>query len=199
MNLHIRIPTGACVAIVAHVGHGEKDRERGAYALRGNVDFRVLVKREGLPDERRCTMFSKKMKDGPPFPPASYQAEIIDLPGVTDSEGEASSSLVMRSTEYLPQKDKKDLPQKTEQCLIILQDMHNTAARNLSDGGYDPLGARVKSTDWRDECVRKKVIKGKTKASIKAQFQNIKGTLRDNGLVLVEGLYSAPTPEQDEG
>jgi len=138
VNSHIRTPTGACVAIVAHVGHGDKKRERGAYCIRGNVDFRILVKRDGITQERRCSMFSLKTKDGPLFPPASFKAVIVTLPSVFDSEGEESTSLVLESIEYIPQKDRKSLPEKTEQCLVVLQDLHQSAADNLSDSGYDP-------------------------------------------------------------
>jgi len=199
VNSHIRTPTGACVAIVAHVGHGDKQRERGAYCIRGNVDFRILVKREGTPDERRCSMFSLKTKDGPVFPPASFKAEVVTLPGVLDSENEESTSLVLKSIEYVPQKDRKSLPEKTEQCLVVLQDLHQSATENLSDSGYDPMGAKVQSKDWQAECIRRKVIKGKSPDSQKAQFQRIKRDLKKGDLILVDSIFVAPAPPQDEG
>jgi len=199
VNVHIRTPTGACVGIVAHVGHGDKERERGAYCIRGNVDFRIIVKRDGLPQERRCSMFSLKTKDGPLFPPASFKAEIITLPGVVDSEGEESTSLALESIEYVPQKDRKSLPEKTEQCLVVLQDLYQSATDNLADRGYDPMGAKVQSKDWQAECIRRKVIKGNTSASKKTQFQRIKGELKKGELILVDGVFVAPAEPQDEG
>ena len=199
VNLYIRSTTGACIPIVSHVGHGDKERERGAYCIRGNVDFRILVKREGSTDERRCSMHHLKSKDGPLFDPASFRAEVVTLPGVLDSENEESTSLVLESIEYVPQKDAKSLPEKTEQCLVVLQDLHGTASENLSSRGYDPLGAKVQSKDWMAECVRRKVIKGKSPASEKAQFQRIKRELKDGKLILVDGVFSELAPPPDEG
>lgn len=199
VNLYLRATTQACVLIVAHVGHGDKERERGAYCIRGNVDFRILVKREGAPQERRCTMFSKKTKDGQPFPPASFKAEIAPLPGVLDSEGEESTSLVLDSIEYVPQKDLKALPEKSEQCLIVLQDLYETARNNLAEHSHDPSGARITSKDWQAECVRRKTIKGKSPASEKSQFQRIKRELRDGALILVDGLHVTPLLPEGEG
>lgn len=198
VNLYLRATTRACVLIVAHVGHGDKERERGAYCIRGNVDFRILVKREGTPEERRCTVFSRKTKDGQPFPPASFKAEIVTLPGVLDSEGEEATSLVLDAIEYVPQKDRKALPEKSEQCLIVLQDLYQTATANLTEGGYDPKSARVQSKDWQAECIRRKTITGKSPASEKAQFQRIKRELREGALILVDGGYVTPIfPEGD--
>ncbi len=199
VNLYLRSTTHACVLIVAHVGHGDKERERGAYCIRGNVDFRVLIKREGTPQERRCTMFSLKTKDGPLFPPTSFKAEIVTLPGVLDSEGEESTSLVLDSIEYVPQKDRKSLPEKSEQCLIVLQDLYQTAATNLTESGRDPKTARVQNKDWQAECIRRKAIKGKSPASEKAQFQRIKRELRDGTLIQVDGVYVTPILPAGEG
>ena len=63
VNTHIRERFKACVMFVHHVGHGDKDRERGAYALRGNADARILVKsyKDG------CSLHSMKNKDGAAF------------------------------------------------------------------------------------------------------------------------------------
>jgi len=163
------------------------------------VDFRIRVKREGIPQERRCSMFSLKTKDGPLFPPASFKAEIVTLPGVFDSENEESTSLVLESIEYVPQKDRKSLPEKSEQCLVVLQDLYQSATDNLSDRGYDPMAAKIQSKDWQAECIRRKVIKGNTSASKKTQFQRIKGELKKGELILVDGVFVAPAEPQDEG
>jgi hypothetical protein len=185
VNLFIRAPTGACVIIVAHVGHSDKERERGAYCLRGNVDFRILTKRDGIPQDRRCSMFSLKTKDGPLFPPASFQAEVVTLPLVLDSEGEASTSIVIDSTEYVPAADVKKMPEKNEQCLAILEDLTQQAP-----------GGKVKATAWFDECVRKKVVQGKDSNSRRAQFGRTKSQLKTAGRILVDASFvSLPCQE----
>ena len=197
VNLFLRIPTGACVAIVAHVGHADKERERGGDSLRGNVDFRILVRRDGPPDERRCSIHCRKTKDGPPFPPMAFRADVVSLPGVFDSEGEQATSLVLESVDYVPPADVKTLPEKTEQCLVILRDLHDQAAGNLVAGGYAPDGARVESNTWFQECDRKKVICGKNTASKRAQFRRIKSALRKDGFIEADGNFVTVT-QMDE-
>ena len=61
------------------------------------------------------------------------------------------------------------------------------------------MSARVQSKDWQAECIRRKAIIGKTPASKKAQFQRIKKDLREGDLILVDGVFVAPVPQQDEG
>lgn len=197
VNEYIRKPTGACIPIVAHVGHGDKNRERGAYALRGNVEFRINVQREGALSDRRCTLYSIKVKDGEIFPPAAFQAEQIDLPDVFDSEGEQATSLVMKAIEYVAPKTEKQLPEKTEQCLVVLRDLFQQATTNLETSGYSPDGARVESNTWRDECLRRKLITGRTKASKTAQFRRIKKDLKDNSLIDVDGVFVFLPPSDE--
>jgi hypothetical protein len=61
------------------------------------------------------------------------------------------------------------------------------------------MAAKIQSKDWQAECIRRKVIKGKTPASEKAQFQKIKRELKAGELILVKGVFVAPAPPQDEG
>ena len=195
VNVFLRITTGACVAIVAHVGHADKERERGGYALRGNVDFRILVRRDGSPEDRRCSIHCRKTKDGPPFPPMAFQANVVALPGVFDSEGEQATSLVLHAVDYVPAAEGKALPEKTEQCLVILRDLHDQAAANLVAGGYSPDGARVESGAWFEECTRRAVIRGKNSNSQRSQFRRIKGHLKENGLIFTDKTFVWPLVE----
>lgn len=190
VNLCLRGPTGACVA---HVGHGDKDRERGAYAIRGNTDFRVLVKRDGAKSDRRCSVHCFKAKDGPPFAPVAFQADISQLPDVFDSEGEQATSLVLSEIDYMPPLAQKALPEKTEQCLVALRDMDQQARDNLTAGGYSPDGARVESKVWLDECIRRKIVKGKNRTSQRAQFARIRRALIENNFVEQDGDFVTPT------
>ena len=89
---------GSCVLFVHHVGHGDKGRERGAYALRANVDFRIQV--EKLTETSPITLRSLKVKDGPIFDPVAFKAKVIPIPSLFDSEGVQETSVVLELDEY---------------------------------------------------------------------------------------------------
>ena len=192
LNVHLRTPTRACVAIVHHVGHGDKERERGAYAIRANVDFRILVRRDGDPADRKCSIHSKKTKDGPPFDPTAFKADIVTVPGVSDSEGEETTSLVLDMVYYIRPADEKKLPEKTQQCLAILKRLYAERRSNLEASNHDPEGARVEPKEWQAECEKMKVITGRSKASRKSQFCRIKRNLLDGKLIHPNGAFVFP-------
>ncbi|MEJ1298272.1 MAG: AAA family ATPase [Candidatus Sedimenticola sp. (ex Thyasira tokunagai)] len=91
-NIHLRQPYGAVVLNVLHVGHGDIDRERGAYALRANVDSRIAVKKNG---ELSCRLICKKVKDESEWDDIVFKAKQVEIPGLFDSEGMPITSLVL--------------------------------------------------------------------------------------------------------
>jgi hypothetical protein len=97
INVHLRARYRCAVIIIHHVGHGDKDRERGAYAIRGNADARILVQRRKEP--MTVEMTCRKMKDGPSFDPLWFRGRIVVLPDLFDSEGEPQTSLVLERVE----------------------------------------------------------------------------------------------------
>ncbi len=159
VNTHVRERFKACVMFVHHVGHGDKDRERGAYALRGNADTRILVKSY----KGGCSLHSMKIKDGAPFQPIAFEPSPVVIPGLQDSEGEPVTSLVMEPVEYIPPTEEKALPNQQAQALAVLHDMKAATGQ-----------------EWQKKLVALKVIKGKSHKQI---FQRIKKVLRDNELV----------------
>lgn len=104
VNVNVNVNVGGrfhCAVIISHhVGHGDKDRERGAYAIRGNADARVLVQRTG--DELGTALHCLKVKDGQEWAPIAFKGRVITIPGITDSEGEAATSLCLERVEYVP-------------------------------------------------------------------------------------------------
>jgi hypothetical protein len=98
INVHLRDRFDAAVLIVMHVGHGDKNRELGAYALRGNVDARILVRETAT----GCSMHSEKVKDGTPFNPVQFKTIHMFIPDLYDSEGEAQGSLALEEVDYTP-------------------------------------------------------------------------------------------------
>ena len=88
---------GAAITFVHHVGHGDKARERGSYAIRGNMDNRMLVERDEGGKGHVITVSSLKVKDGEEFKPVCMSYEVVVL-GM-DSDGDAITSLVVVPTE----------------------------------------------------------------------------------------------------
>ena len=86
----------ATVLIVAHAGHGDAKRPRGASALMANPDAEYIVDRP-LPTAMTVTVSRERFKDYPALPAIAYEAETIDL-GRSDAYGERVTSLIMRDT-----------------------------------------------------------------------------------------------------
>jgi len=176
VNVHLRDVFGCCVLIVHHVGHGDKDRERGAYALRGNADARIQVKPDG---DHKCSMHSLKVKDGPEFDPVAFSARVVTIPGIFDSEGEAVASLVLDRSEYVEPERSTD-GRQASQALVILRDMFTERRNNLSQRGDDPAGARVEDSCWYAELERLEIIKPGASRQAK---NNLKRKLKDQGMI----------------
>jgi hypothetical protein len=88
------------VILVAHAGHGDPRRPRGASALMANPDAEYIVERQA-PPSMVCTVSRERFKDYPALDALAYQAEVIDL-GRADDYGERVTSLVMRTTDAPP-------------------------------------------------------------------------------------------------
>lgn len=89
---------GACVLLIHHVGHGDRGRERGAYSLRANVDFRIQVER--LTETSPVTLRSLKVKDGATFDPIAFKPKVIPIPDLFDSEDVQETSVILKLDDY---------------------------------------------------------------------------------------------------
>lgn len=103
MNLVLAAARSSCgeraIVFIHHVGHGDKERERGSYALRAGADRRLLVERPG--DGTIVTVKCLKSKDDEPFAPLRFEWRKVDL-GWLDADGEMLTSLVLEPTEKAP-------------------------------------------------------------------------------------------------
>ena len=189
VNTHLRARFDACILIVHHVGHNGKDRERGAYALRGNADARMLVKGE---PGYSCSLHSLKMKDGPLFEPVAFRTISMTIPGITDSEGESVTSLVLEMTEYVDPDNVKKLPEQIRGAFAVLVDMCKTVSNNLEVGGYDPSAARVETKAWKDKLRTLGIVK---EHASRQALDKIRARLVGDGMARVEGAHIFPAIE----
>jgi hypothetical protein len=89
----IRDAFGATVLLVAHSGHGDAKRPRGASSLMANPDAEYIVERPS-PATMTVTVSRERFKDGASLPPMAYEAKVIDL-GRSDAYGESVTSLAL--------------------------------------------------------------------------------------------------------
>lgn len=178
VNAHIRQPYEAAALIVHHVGHGAKDRERGAYAIRANADSRILIaKQTGY----RCSMECKKMKDDIEFEPVAFKTIPVIIPDLKDSEGEEVTSLALDMIEYISEGEEKKLPEKQGQAFAVLSDMYKSYGERLESQGRDKSEAKVESAHWLDKCQELKII-----APNRNSRSNIKKSLLDKKVIREE-------------
>lgn len=87
---------GATVLLIAHTGHGDASRARGASALAADTDAEYIVSRN-LGDES-VNVTRERFKSSPELPPLCYKPNPVTLQH-TDKTGRAATSLVMLPAE----------------------------------------------------------------------------------------------------
>jgi hypothetical protein len=97
LSMELRDELGCTVLLVAHTGHTDETRARGAYTLTANPDCEYVVNR---PNKKgmSVSVTRSRFKDTAALPPLGYEARVIDL-GRSDSHGDRVTSLVLASTE----------------------------------------------------------------------------------------------------
>jgi KaiC/GvpD/RAD55 family RecA-like ATPase len=105
IDREIRDRFKACVLLVHHTGHQEKQRARGPYALMANTDAAFRIERPDL-DALTVTITAGRMKDSEPPPPFSMAARIVEV-GDVDAKGKPITTLVLELTTTVTAKPKR--------------------------------------------------------------------------------------------
>jgi len=100
LSRELRERFGCTVMLVAHAGHGDAKRPRGASALMANPDAEYIVERANQ-QVMIATVTRERFKDYQSLPVIAYAAETIDL-GRVDAYGEPVTSLVLREVDAPP-------------------------------------------------------------------------------------------------
>jgi len=138
VDRHLREPYGCTVLIVHHTGHKNKERARGAMALKGGVDFEYRVEKEtSLIAKVSCT----KMKDAEEPEDTYFQGQkiVIDF-----QEDEEITSLVFEKSDA-PVEEEKPLKGKQKAIFELLI--------NLTEGQE-----LVQRDAFRDVAVQQKLV-----------------------------------------
>ena len=106
---------------VAHTGHTDQGRPRGAYALMANPDAEYMVERTD-PKGMTVTVTRERFKDTAAMPPLAYCARVVDL-GRLDSRGKPVTSLVLDSTDAPPPKTRtRGIGKNQERGMTVLRE-----------------------------------------------------------------------------
>lgn len=167
-DLKARFP-GSSVLIVHHSGHAEKQRARGAMALKGALDTEYRVEKDG----KLMRLVNTKMKDAEAPKDVYFQFEQVDL-------GDAKSA-VLEATEA-PERQHKLTPAQR-----LGQDTYITAA--AAHGVWEDDAFRgVHLDDWRTAFYAKHT--GDKTDSKKTAFLRVRQSLVEAGhMVVNDDIY----------
>jgi hypothetical protein len=93
LSSELRDAYDCALLLIAHAGHADAKRPRGASVLMANPDAEYIVARPD-PKAMTATVTRERFKDSPALPPIAYAAQVVDL-GRLDRYGEPVTSLVM--------------------------------------------------------------------------------------------------------
>jgi hypothetical protein len=116
LTIGLRERYTSTVLLVAHSGHGDSKRPRGASALMANPDAEYIVERPDV-QGMAVNVTRERFKDTASMAPLGYEAVEVDL-GRVDRYGEAVKSLVMRPTDAVVA-TKKPMPMGKVQKMIL--------------------------------------------------------------------------------
>jgi hypothetical protein len=96
LTIGLRERYTSTVLLVAHSGHGDAKRPRGASALMANPDAEYIIERPN-PTAMSVAISRERFKDTASMAPLGYEAVEVEL-GRVDRYGEQVKSLVMKET-----------------------------------------------------------------------------------------------------
>lgn len=173
-DVRVQFPT-CTVLIVHHTGHAEKQRARGAMALKGALDCEYRLDKEAS----TIRMTNTKMKDAEPPKALAFELKNVDL-------GEDTSSAVLELT---------DVPVKTKALTgneKLAVDSFIDAAREAKQFGGDG-SVSLHIEEWRKAFYAKHT--GDNVEAKKKAFQNVRKSLAAKGKVTVEDdIYTLMDP-----
>lgn len=105
---------GATVLLVAHTGHGDSSRARGASALAADTDAEYIASRS----DDVVSISRQRFKSSPELPPLHYKPHIVDL-GRVDKRNKPVTSLVMLPAEPPQKKGGKAAPTTPAQKIAV--------------------------------------------------------------------------------
>jgi hypothetical protein len=147
----LRVKYGCTILVLHHTGHGDKNRERGAFALRGGLDASVRLSKA---TDGKIWYNPLKAKDASLPDPLAFQLHVVEL-GFQDEDENEVTSAILNLVEGEPHsKSAKAGRGKWQQvALEQLQRLEREQRKRLERKGFNPDQARVSIETWRDACL----------------------------------------------
>ena len=174
--------------IVHHVGHADKARERGAYALRASADVRYRVVRNS--GSYRSVVSCEKMKDDEQPNPFEFSMGVVEL-GDQHPDGRAATSLVVedRIEDVLANESESAETHRVQRpganqlkVLHAIGWLMRIQRRNLLEDGRDASLARILLSDVRE-----------VTSLTRNRWQETLTSLQTKGYLKIDGLHVSLT------
>jgi hypothetical protein len=180
----IRSATEAHVCIVHHSGKDEARGARGHSSLRAATDTEIEIKRD--PEVTRSVVRVAKQRDLEASDPFAFTLQPINL-GTNRRGKPVTSCVVAQPNETVELARSNALsPQETE-ALEVLRELATKEEINPETGEISIVTVPVFQTIWKTSLVTRVTIKGNNDASIKAQFNRLRNSLKNKGKVVQDG------------
>lgn len=194
----LRIPYNACVLIVHHAGHGDKNRGRGSSALKGALDaeYSVVKHNRTSPiegDIQTISLHSTKMKDAPPPQPKAFDLVAVHI-GTCSGTSQDIWSAALSQSDYDPLKQ-QDIAAgikgaSNNAALDCLKALYSEHIAKLINQGYPPTDARVTVESWRNRFKGSAECVGKPDETVRRAFNRVKKSLSDKLIVSLSSDYA---------
>jgi len=169
----LRIPFGACVLILHHTGHADRDTGRGSTVLIGGIDNSFKV---ALDANKQVTLKVVKLRDG------EYPAEVIreiksiEMDGF-DKFGNPFTAPVLIPSTGAPKPMESSLGINQQKALRALRVLHKNADQHAELGET----IRIKVSNWRSQCSDVGIDR--------KRWKETSNSLMSNRLIRMEGDY----------
>jgi AAA domain len=171
----IREEFNCTVILVAHSGHSDAKRPRGASSLMSNPDAEYIVERPDMAG-MTVTVTRERFKDAPAMSPLAYEAKVIDL-GRLDKYGEPVTSLALVTADA-PPISVKGRGRNQEKVVIALKEWLRT----------NPEATHISSIDMDGICKTQRLDR-KRRREVLDSFVNAKILSHAVGGYSVNGEY----------
>lgn len=178
----------ACVMLVHHTGHGDKQRARGSSSLKGAVDAEYFVQQT---EGRIIELSGLKMKDAPLPKTMHFGMRVMQLG--EERPGKPMTSVVpvpVAAPQALDRPPQTGKGSAQERVLDLLANLYASARGTLERGGFDPNGARVAIEDLRDGVFATGIFAGEYR---RQRFSDCLKSLEKAGLVYLDRPYIKPS------
>ncbi|MEX0652962.1 MAG: helicase RepA family protein [Phycisphaeraceae bacterium] len=169
---------GCTILVVHHTGHADKNRARGAIALKAALDaeYRLADGEAGL------KLTATKMKDAETPPPLGLELVSVDLPGLVDDYGNPVASAAIEITDADTGAIESQV--KSVRPRGKWQEVGLSIARRLIRRGGD---GQVTVDAWRDACEREGMVR-------QNQHRVLEALSKRGDIIVTDGEMSLPTP-----